>query len=1531
MQRKWKRRWQRLTKNLLPPLAAGLLFLSSYHPAFANPTGGTVVSGSAAITASGATTTVTQTTDKAILNWQSFSIASGETVNFIQPSSSAVTLNRVIGTDASSIYGTLTANGKVFLINPNGILFASGSQVSTGGLVASTLNITDSDFLNANYTFSGTATNGVTNQGTITAASEAVLIGPQVKNEGVIAAKVTALGAGQAVSLDFSGDSLLNLTVDTGAAGGSATNSGTITASGDLVVMTAGTKDALLNTVVNNSGVIRAQSVNNVNGVIRLEGGTVVNSGTLDASGKTSGQTGGTIKLLGDTVTVQTGSILDVSGDAGGGTALIGGAYQGGSSEYQATNTTVEQGAAITADAITSGNGGQIVVWAKDTTQFAGAISAQGGSLSGDGGSVETSGKQSLKVADTASVNTTADKGKTGSWLLDPADFIIADTGGDMTATSLQTALATTDVTISTGSSGSTVTSVSGTTTGELNSGSSGDITVNSDLTWTSTNTLTLSAYNNINLNSSITATSGGLTLAANTSTSGNSTTSGIITPANGSSISVGTFILQSGTWREITASLSSFTATDFRINGGTFIRALDGDGTSSDPYQIADVYGLQGIGSSGMLGNDYTLANDIDASGTAYWNAYVDSGITEYSGFTPIGTYGNAFTGTFDGLGHTVSALTINLSSSNAVYAGLFGYTGSGATLQNVGLLGGSVSSSSSSSFSAAGGLVGVNSGAITNSYSTGLVSSSAASFSSSSSAAGGLVGVNSGAITNSYSTGLVSSSASSYSYSSYSYAGGLVGYNSGAITNSYSTGSVSSSAASSYYSSYSTAGGLVGYNSGAITNSYSTGSVSSSASYYSYAGGLVGYNSDAITNSYSTGSVSSSASSSYYAGGFVGYNDGSMTSSYWDVDTSGQAIGLGYDSLDQAANVIGLYSSAASLAADSTRKSAFAATSYNWGSDITDTGSVSAVWRIYDGYTYPLLESFLTPVTVTAATTTYNGSVNGTASGYTLSDSNATSGVSGSLSYTTGSKNAGTYSTADGSLTLNGLYSNQQGYDISYDGTLTITPAALTVTNLTANNKVYDGTTAATVSGTLTGTIYGSDAVTLGDGTFSDKNAGTGKTVTVTLAGADAANYTVSTTTTADITQAALTVTANSASKTYDGLAYSGGSGITYSGFVNNEDSSVLTGALAYSGSSQGAINAGSYDITASGLSSGNYTISYVNGTLTVNPAALTVTASNAAKTYDGLAYSGGSGVTYSGFVNNEDSSVLGGSLTYGGTAQGAVNAGSYTISASGLSSGNYTISYVNGTLTVNPAALTVTASNAAKTYDGLAYSGGSGVTYSGFVNNEDSSVLGGSLTYGGTAQGAVNAGSYTISASGLSSGNYTISYVNGTLTVNPAAFTVTASNAAKTYDGLAYSGGSGVTYSGFVNNEDSSVLTGALTYGGTSQGALRPGSYTITPDGLTAANYAITFVNGTLTITGRMADPTYDGAVLHAEHLAGAMPGGAAFSGLSGYLTGSANLYAPLTIIGSGINTGGYPLTVLTPAGLANSASSTGSETE
>ena len=333
--------------------------------------------------------------------------------------------------------------------------------------------------------------------------------------------------------------------------------------------------------------------------------------------------------------------------------------------------------------------------------------------------------------------------------------------------------------------------------------------------------------------------------------------------------------------------------------------------------------------------------------------------------------------------------------------------------------------------------------------------------------------------------------------------------------------------------------------------------------------------------------------------------------------------------------------------------------------------------------------------------------------------------------------------------------------------------------------------------------------------------------------------------------VAPASLTATARDSTKTYDGIAFTGGNGLVYSGFVNGDDEQVLTGTLNYIGSANGAQTAGQYELVPSGLQAANYTINFVKGTLTIKKAPLQVTANDASKTYDGQPYAGGAGVTYSGFVNGEGAYVFGGSLSYSGNAQGAVNAGVYAITPKGLLSKNYTLNYTDGKLTIEQAPLTITAKDSTKTYNGQAFSNGNGVIYSGFVNGENEQVLTGALTWAGSAQAAVAAGEYELVPSGLQAANYYINFVKGTLTVQKAALQVTANNAVKNYDAQAFSGGNGVTYSGFVNGEDAQVVTGTVSYTGNAQGAVGAGTYNITPLGLTAANYTLNYVDGLLTI--------------------------------------------------------------------------------
>ncbi|HCN89380.1 MAG TPA: filamentous hemagglutinin, partial [Oxalobacteraceae bacterium] len=225
----------------------------------AQPTGGMVTAGSATISGAPGSTTINQSSSNVAINWGSFNVGTGETVRFVQPNSSSIALNRVIGPDPSSILGSLNANGKVFLVNPNGILFGRGASVNVGALVASTLNIADGDFMTGSYKFSGTGNGAVVNQGVINAADGGyvALLGARVSNEGTISANrgTVALAAGNALTLDVMDDQLLAVTVDQGAVNALAQNGGLLQADGGQVLMTTQAAGNLLATVVNNTGV----------------------------------------------------------------------------------------------------------------------------------------------------------------------------------------------------------------------------------------------------------------------------------------------------------------------------------------------------------------------------------------------------------------------------------------------------------------------------------------------------------------------------------------------------------------------------------------------------------------------------------------------------------------------------------------------------------------------------------------------------------------------------------------------------------------------------------------------------------------------------------------------------------------------------------------------------------------------------------------------------------------------------------------------------------------------------------------------------------------------------------------------------------------------------------------------------------------------------------------------------------------------------------------------------------------------------
>ena len=306
-------------------LLAAVLCTAHGTRTLAAPTGGTVIAGQGNISQTGNTTTVQQQTQNLSLNWSSFSIAPSETVQFVQYLlTTAIALNRVIGNDPSQIYGHLQANGQVFLINTNGVLFGSSARVNVGGLVASTLNLTDADFLNGQYKFQSATADSTSPVATPANVHNQRRSHQRLRRElhrccwadfksaiGVITAQLgtVALAAGSAMTLEFSGTRLLTVQVDQGAAGALAENRQLIQADGGKVIMTAAARDALLNTVVNNTGVIEASHrIQNQGGEISLlggeDGGTVRVGGTLDASAPPTAVTAGPSKPSGAHVQV---------------------------------------------------------------------------------------------------------------------------------------------------------------------------------------------------------------------------------------------------------------------------------------------------------------------------------------------------------------------------------------------------------------------------------------------------------------------------------------------------------------------------------------------------------------------------------------------------------------------------------------------------------------------------------------------------------------------------------------------------------------------------------------------------------------------------------------------------------------------------------------------------------------------------------------------------------------------------------------------------------------------------------------------------------------------------------------------------------------------------------------------------------------------------------------------------------------------------------------------------------------------------
>jgi filamentous hemagglutinin family protein len=619
----------------------------------------------------------------------------------------------------------------------------------------------------------------------------------------------------------------------------------------------------------------------------------------------------------------------------------------------------------------------------------------------GAGGDIATNAA-SIRIDDAATITTFANQGLTGSWSIDPTDFTISANHAAQTVNSMGNA--------------------------RLNRALAFNIHINGPIAWAAATNLTLTAHRNIHINNPITwggAGSSALTLRA----ANNIHIDAALTGKAGASL-----MLKYGQGATDGADSSYVVHLPVTLPSGRTYATQQGSqgvlvdytvinrlGAEGDEVNGAD--SLQGIANSGAsyMNGSYALGSDIDASDTVHWN--------NGAGFVPIGSDISPFVGNFDGLGHTIAHLTINNPANSGHCVGLLGCIVNSA-IQNIGLLGGSITGNNTMNV---GGLVGANyGGMINNSYTTATVNGLNASN------IGGLVGLSGGgSIANSYAAGAVTSTVSTN-------VGGLVGNNGGTISNSYASGAVNTAHSSNRVGGlagvnygrtidniYATGavdganavGGLIGLNYGVtVTNSYATGAVGGTDE----VGGLVGRNYGATINaSYATGQVIGANR----AGGLIGASlgDGIVSYSYWDTLSSGQANSAGGAGLSNA---------------DMMKLSSF----HRW--DIANTANSGKVWRIYEGYTAPLLTSFLTPLVVSAndVRVTYTGSVNTITAldspSYSIAGAELSGNIFGLAKPYDGDMNVGTY--------LPSLYSNQQGYDISYGAQpqaalLTIAPLSL------------------------------------------------------------------------------------------------------------------------------------------------------------------------------------------------------------------------------------------------------------------------------------------------------------------------------------------------------------------------------------------------------------------------------------------------------------------------------------------------------
>jgi filamentous hemagglutinin family protein len=1001
-------------------------------PTLALPSGGQIVVGGGQISSSAGQMLIQQTTQRLGIDWQSFNIGSGARVEFRQPGADAVALNRVLGNDASRIFGQLSSNGQVFLVNPNGVLFAPGAQVDVGGLVASTLDLSQPDFAAGQYRFAGASSGAVANQGRIgaSAGGYVALFGRHVENAGEVTVPggQVLLASGRAATVSISAGGLLSAVVTPNDEPGTVNNRGLLAADGGNVTLNAHSAQSIAASLVNNSGIVRANSIVERGGEIWITGDNVASGGTLSATG---------------------------SGSANGGRILL--------------VADLKQGQAAVSGTLDASAAG-----------------------SGDGGFIETSGAK-VRVAPEATLTTASAQGRTGTWLIDPNDYNIGGPNSDESGAALGGRLANNNVTIvSTQGAGGTAGDInvfdavtwSASTTLTLNA--TRHVNVNADITaggasagialnpgtGGSFNLATGSRIRLPGAQSSVTI--GGVPHVAVRTLAELQAINASNTARSGSYVLVDT--LDAGGSATLNGGLGfvPIGASGNYFANDSFRGRLDGLGNAITGLTVdrpaAAAVGLFGavhdarIANLVLDGGAFTgqqwvgaLAGFAGASGTANAPALTITNVRSNAAVTRSGNTGTAYAGGLVGQLAAGTGVLGRSHGSGAVTASGSGSAGGLVGNVSAGTIAGSSAGGDVLGTDYAGGLVGQfgGSGSISDASTTGTVGGRVY--------VGGLVGhyTASGTISGSLASGNVSAVGANTT----TYLGGLVGYLAGAnIGSSSAQGNLSATAGSSnqltgYF------GGLVGYYAsapagGGITGSSASGSIGSDFAYGDW-GGLVGYmGAGSVTGVVNNGVVAPTASGSVTAsntsfnnrdlGGLIGQftgnggltdvrATGAVSGAYRGGGLLGSTTANGNITNALASGNVGATSAAGGLIGYGS--SAGAVSGSQAGGTVTtgsSGGGLIGEWSFSGGISDSRATGAVTGVPTSGALgglvgyAYQNGTFNNNSASGNISGGTYTGGLVGQLYYTTltrGSASGSVASTGNGSVYIGGLVGLWQG----------------------------------------------------------------------------------------------------------------------------------------------------------------------------------------------------------------------------------------------------------------------------------------------------------------------------------------------------------------------------------------------------------------------------------------------------------------------------------------------------------------------